>query len=190
MKKWFSFLLVLGTSAAYAANGHGEHEVGPVEVPRVVLYQAINVAILFGGLFYFLKSTVVKHYADRKANYLAAAQKSQAAREQAEKQFVEIKHKLEQLQSGEDESISRAKAEAANLKRSLIKEAQEMVLRIKHEAEELAKIETQKAQVHLREELLKDALEASKTVLTKDIGSADHQKLQNEFINKVQAVNP
>ncbi|HEY8270054.1 MAG TPA: ATP synthase F0 subunit B, partial [Pseudobdellovibrionaceae bacterium] len=174
MKKWFPFLLVLGASAVFAA-GHGEHEAGAIEVPRVVLYQVINVVILFGGLVYFLKGTIVKFYADRKANYLAAARKSQAARTEAEKQFIDIKHKLDQLQSSEDENISRAKAEATDLRHSLIKEAHEMALRIKTEAEQTAKIEIQKAQTHLREQLLKNSLEAAKAVLVKDIGSADHQ---------------
>jgi F-type H+-transporting ATPase subunit b len=189
MKKWFVFLLVLGASCAYAASGHDEHG-GEIHVPKVVLYQAINVVLLFGGLIYFLKATVVKFYADRKAAYLAAAQKSQAAREEAEKQFVDIKHKLSQLESTTDESISRARAEAADMKHSLVKEAQEAAARIKHEAEQTAKLEVQKAQTHLREQLLKDSIAAAKAVLSKDIGSADHQKLQSEFVNKVQAVNP
>lgn len=189
MNKWIPFLLVLGTSAAFASGGE-HHAEGPVEVPKVVLYQAINVAILFGGLFYFLKGTVVKFYTERKSGYLAAAQKSQAAREAAEKQFVDIKHKLDQLEASQDDSLARAKAEANDMKQSLIKEAQEQAARIKNEAEQTAKIEIQKAQTHLREQLLKDSLEAAKAVLSKDIGSADHQKLQSEFVNKVQAVNP
>lgn len=188
MNKWFAFLLVLGASTAYAASG-GEHG-GEVHVPKVVLYQAINVVLLFGGLYYFLKKPVVKFYADRKENYLAAAKKSQTAREEAEKQFVDIKHKLNQLEATTDESISRARAEAVDMKQALIKEAQEAAARIKNEAEQTAKIEIQKAQTHLREQLLKDSIEAAKAVLSKDIGSADHQKLQSEFVNKVQAVNP
>lgn len=190
MKKWFAFLLVLGASAAFAAGGHGEHGDGPVEVPKVVFYQVINVLILFGGLFYFLKGTVVKLYADRKSNYLAAAQKSQSAKELAEKQLAEIKAKLNQLEATQDETISRAKAEANDMKLALVKEAQEIATRIKSEAELTAKLEVQKAQAQLREQLLKESLEAAKAVLSKDIGSADHQKLQSEFVNKVQAVNP
>lgn len=189
MKKWFAFLLVFGASAAFAAGGHGDAG-GEVHVPKSVLYQVINVAILFGGLYYFLKDAIVKFYKDRKASYLAAAQKSQAAREEAEKQFVEIKHKLDQLVATQDETVSRAKAEATDMKQALIKEAQEAAARIKYEAEQTAKIEIQKAQTHLREQLLRDSLEAAKVVLSKDIGSADHQKLQSEFVNKVQAVNP
>jgi len=190
MKKWLALLLVFGTSGALAASGQGEAHGGPVEVPRQVLFQAINVAILFGGLFYILKGSVVKFYRERQANYLVAAEKSKAAREQAELQFVEIKHKIDQLEGTVDETISRARAEAVDMKQAMVKEANEMALKIKRQAEETAKIEVQKAQTHLREQLLKDAIGAAKTVLSKDIGSADHQKLQNDFVTNVQAVNP
>jgi F-type H+-transporting ATPase subunit b len=190
MKKWFAFLILLGTSCAFAAAGHGEHHEGPVEVPKQVLYQAINVFILFAGLIYFLKGAVVKFYKDRQAAYLSAAEKSKAAREAAEQQFVEIKHKIDQLESSADETISRARAEAADMKHALVKDAQEMAIKIKHQAVETAKIEILKAQTHLREQLLKDSLDAAKMVLSKDIGSADHQKLQSDFVTNVQAVNP
>lgn len=178
---------MLVASCVYASSEHGE---GPIEIPRSVLYQTINVLILFGGLFYFLKSTVIKFYSDRKSSFLAAAEKSKSAREQAEKQFVDIKHKIDQLESSTDESLSRARAEAADMRHALAKEAQEMAKKIRHEAQETAKIEILKAQTHLKEQLLKDSLEAAKKILSRDISSADHQNLQTEFVNKVQAVNP
>lgn len=187
MKKWFVFLLIFGCELAYSAGGHGD---GHVEVPKVVLYQVINVMILFGGLFYFLKGTIVKLYAERKANYLSAAKRSQAAKELAEQQLADIQGKLSQLIATQEETISRARAEANDMKKALIKEAQEIAARVKNEAEQTAKIEIQKAQSQLREQLLRESLEAAKAVLSKDIGTADHQKLQSEFVNKVQAVNP
>lgn len=190
MKKWFAFLLICGASYAFAATGAGEHHEGPIEIPKSVIYQTINVLILFGGLFYFLRGTVVKFYRDRQSNFLAAAEKSQAARLAAEKQFAEIKAKIEQLEKTEEESLSRARAEAADMKKALEKEAQEIANRIKQEATETARLETHKAQAQLREQLLSEALQAAKSVLSKDIASTDHQKLQNDFVNNVQAVNP
>ncbi|RYZ85580.1 MAG: hypothetical protein EOP04_15635, partial [Proteobacteria bacterium] len=105
MKKWFAFLLILGTSCAYAATGHGDAH-GPVEIPRQVMFQAINVTILFVGLFFLLRTGVVKFYADRRATYMAAAERSKIAREQAEKQYLEIKNKVDQLESTMDETMS------------------------------------------------------------------------------------
>lgn len=189
MTKWISLLILLAASTVFAASGgHDAH--GPVHVPKAVIYQAINVTILFGGLFYFLRGAIVKFYKDRKAHYLVAAERSKAAREKAEQEYLDIKHKLSQLESTADESYNRAQVEAKNLREQMIKDGQEMAARIKHEAEQTAKIEIQKAQQHLREQLLKDAVKAAKATLTSDIGAADHQKLQGEFVNNVQAVNP
>jgi F-type H+-transporting ATPase subunit b len=189
MKKWILFLTILGAQVAIAATG--EHaESGPVEIPRSVIYQCINVAILFFALVYLLKAAIVKFYADRKANYQAAAERAKAAREKAEQEFLAIQHKLHQLESSAEDSFKSAQAEAQNLRQQMIKDGQEMAARIKHEAEQTAKIEIQKAQQHLREQLLKDAVQAAKSTLSHDIGAAEHQKLQAEFVNNVQAVNP
>ena len=190
MKKWFAFLFIFAASCSYAASGHGEAHDGPVEIPRQVMFQAINVTILFIGLFFLLKAGVVKFYKDRLVTYTAAAEKSKLAREQAEKQYLEIKHKIDQLEGTVDDTMLRARAEAAEMKKSLLSDAKEIADRIQKQAQETAKIEIQKAQTHLREQLLKDSIEAAKMVLSKDIGSADHQKLQNDFVNRVQAVNP
>lgn len=189
MKKWIPFLLLLGANAALAAGGE-HHESGPVEVPRAVLYQLINVVILFAGLTYFLKATIVKFYKDRKAHYMVAAEKSKAAREKAEQEYLDIKHKLQQLEATADDSYNKAQIDAQNLRQQMIKDGEEMAARIKNEAQQTAKIEIQKAQQHLREQLLADAVKAAKSALTSDIAAADHQKLQGDFANNVQAVNP
>lgn len=189
MKKWIPFLLLLAAHAALAAGGEA-HEAGPVEVPKTVIYQVINVVLLFIGLMYFLKAPIVKFYKERRAHYLFAAEKSKAARDRAEKEYLEIKHKLSLLESSENDSYNQAQLEAKNLRQQMMKDAEEMSARIKHEAEETAKIEIQKAQQHLREQLLKDAVQISKEMLASEIGTAEHQKLQGEFVNNVQAVHP
>jgi F-type H+-transporting ATPase subunit b len=189
MKKWIPLLVIFCAHAALAAGG--EHaESGPVEVPRTVLYQTINVIILFGALVYFLKGMIVKFYSDRKAHYLVAAERSKAAREKAEQAYLEIQHKLTQLSATADDSYNKAQADAKILRQQMMKDGEEMALRIKHEAEQTAKIEILKAQQHLREQLLKDAVQAAKSTLTNDIGAADHQKLQSDFVHNVQAVQP
>lgn len=189
MKKFLMIFIVLGASLAYAAHG-GEAETGDVEVPKVVLYQAINVIALFVGLIYILRGKVISFYASRKTNFVAAAEKSKAAQDQAQHELLEIKHRLQQLGDSAEENYMRAKAESVNMRDQMVRGAHELASRLKHEAEQTAKIEIQKAQIHLRDQLLKDSVAAAKIVLSKDIGSNEHQKLQSDFVNKVQAVSP
>ncbi|XGC80855.1 hypothetical protein ACES2L_16140 [Bdellovibrio bacteriovorus] len=179
MKLLLNLFIILAPAAVFAAGGehHGEG------VPKVVIYQLINVTILFAGLIYFTKDSIVSFFSGRKAAYLEAAQKSAFAREQAEKEFVEIKHKLETLENTRAESLKKAETHSAEVKAQILAEAAEVSKRIRQDAELTVKLEVQRAQTELREQLLKDSLEAARIVMTKDLGSNDQQKLQKEFIN-------
>ncbi|KYG68962.1 ATP synthase subunit B [Bdellovibrio bacteriovorus] len=180
MKLLVSLFIITAPALALAAGG-GHHD----GIPSAVMYQAINVAILVAGLIYFTKDGIVSFFSGRKAAYLEAAQKSAFAREQAEKEFVDIKNKLANLDATREESLRKAQAHADDMKKQILDEANEVTKRIRQDAELTAKLEVQRAQNELRNQLLKDSMEAARTVLTKDIGSADQQKLQKDFINHV-----
>lgn len=185
MKLLLNVLILLSPALVMAAGGEhggGHHDAG---VPKVVMYQFINVVILVAGLIYFTKDSAIAFFKDRKAQYLEAAQKSAFAREQAEREFVDIKNKLAQLDSTRAESLNKAQAHADDLKKQILEEAQAVSKRIKEDAQLTAKLEVERAQRDLRTQLLKDSVEAARTVLTKDLSGADQQKLQKDFINHV-----
>lgn len=182
MKLFLNLFVFLVPAFAIAAGG-GEHH--DVEVPKVVIYQAINVAILAVGLIYFTKDAIVQFFSTRASTYIEAAQKSAFAREQAEKEFTEIKSKLAALDSTREESLRKAKAHAEELKTQVMSEASEVTKRIREDAELTAKLEIQRAQKELRAQLLTDSVQAARVVLTKDLGSSDQQKLQKDFINNI-----
>jgi F-type H+-transporting ATPase subunit b len=185
MKSFITTLLVLLPVLAFA-NEHGAvHE---VTVPKVVLFQFINVAILVAGLIYFTKDAAIAFFSSRKSVYLEAAQKSAFAREQAEKEFIDIKHKLANLDATRTDSLNKAQAHAEDMKKQIIDEANQVSKRIRDDAELTAKLEIQRAQKELREQLLQDSLTAARTLLTKDISSTDQQKLQKEFINNIEVM--
>lgn len=184
MKLLVNLLILLAPALVMAAGG--EHGTGhDNHIPKAVIYQVINVVILVGGLIYFTKDGIVQFFSSRKAAYLEAAQKSAFAREQAEKEFVDIKHKLANLDATREESLKKAQVHAEEMKKQILDEAQQVTKRIREDAELTAKLEVLRAQKELREQLLKDSMEAARQVLTKDLGSADQQKLQKEFVDKV-----
>ncbi|UXR65752.1 ATP synthase F0 subunit B [Bdellovibrio bacteriovorus] len=180
MKLILNLMVLLAPVAVLAAGGH--HGEG---IPTAVMYQAINVVILVAGLIYFTKDGIVSFFAGRKTAYLEAAQKSAFAREQAEKEFVDIKSKLANLDQTREENLRKAQTHADDLKKQILDEAADVSKRIQNDAELTVKLEVQRAQKELRSQLLKDSVEAARIVLTKDLGSADQQKLQKDFINNV-----
>jgi F-type H+-transporting ATPase subunit b len=188
MKILINLLIVLAPAVVFASaaeHGAGHHD---IEVPKAVLYQAINISILIIALVYFTKNEIVSFFGSRKTAYLQAAQKAAFAREQAEKEFEDLKNKIASLDKTREEQLGKAQAHADDLKNQIIDEADQVTKRIRAEAELTAKLEIQRAQQQLRHQLLSDSIAAAHNVLSKDIGSADQQKLQKEFINHIEVV--
>lgn len=182
--KLMAILIVLSPVLAFAAGGHGSHD----GIPSTVIYQVINLTILFGGIIYFAKDGIKQFFIDRKAAYLEAAKKSASAREEAEKQFEEMKAKIAHLEATYNSSIAQAKANAAEMKNQMIADANAISKRIKEEAELTVKLEVERAQVQLKQQLLKDSVETARMILAKDVNANDHTVLQSQFTKNIEAV--
>ena len=179
MKLVFFILAFPLVSLAAGAKGDGI----PVST---IIAQVVNLTILFGGIIYFFRGTIKQAFIDRKSHYLAAAQKSAAAREEAEKNLADLKNKIEKLESQKDSDLKKAEHDAVLMKAQILAEAQALSGKIKSEAELTAKVETQKAEGQLKSQLLTESIAAAKMILTKDINSQDHEKLQTEFVKHVE----
>lgn len=183
--------LLFFTSLQVLASGNTHSVSGDHEIPvKVIIYQTINVSILFAGLFYFLKKPVKNFFLEKKTQYILAAEKAQSAKFAAEQENLAIQVKLTKLESTADESIMRARAEAADLKNNLVNEAQLLSQRIKLEAENAAKNEIEKAKNKIREELIIESMKLARTQVKTIVSKEDHRRLQNEFIESINAVQP
>ena len=92
------------------------------------------------------------------------------------------------MSASEADTIAKAKAHAEEIKTQILAESKEVSARIRSEAALTAQLETKKAQRELREQLLKDSVDAARMVLSKDINSNDHQKLQSDFVKSIEVV--
>lgn len=185
MKTFGFFLLAILPSAALAAGAKGEGI--PVQT---IIAQVVNLTILFGALIYFFRGNIKQAFIDRKSLYLAAAQKSAAAREEAEKHLSDLKSKIEKLETQKDSELKKAEHDAVLMKAQILAEAQSLSAKIRAEAELTAKVETAKAEAQLKSHLLTESIAAAKMILAKDINSQDHEKLQTEFVKHVQGAQP
>lgn len=183
-----TLILMLVAGAARAAEHGEEHAAG---IPtHTVLWQCFNLFFVILILYFILRKSLPEIFHQRQAGYVASAKKADEAKLEAEKQFLDVKHKLQHLTDSYDESVSRAQAEAADLRKQLISEAQDQARRIKDEAEVTIKIEAQKAQRELHDTFVKESIGMARSALSKDIASTDHQKLQTDFTKNIEAVHP
>lgn len=186
-----SLLMFSGIALAEThGGGHGAaHDEGlSREQLKTIIYQAINVSAIVVGLIYFLKASARQFFSAKKAAYVSAAEKTQSARKNAEEEHQQIKVQLNKLVSTADESLSRAKAEAADMKTQMIAEAQAMSKRIREEAALTVKFEVEKAKTQLRDQLMKESFAIAEAQMTSKVSNEDHARLQGEFINNIQAV--
>jgi F-type H+-transporting ATPase subunit b len=178
----FLFPVVLFAAEHGESHGLDAHQV------KTIIYQSINVSILFIGLIYFLRKPTREFFQTKRSAFVASAEKAQKMREEAEQQRLEIQVRLAKLQSTADESIARARAEAADYKNALIAEAKEVSKRIKKEAEETAALEVERAKNRLREQMIKEATLLATQQLETKLTNDDQRRLQGEFIENIQAV--
>lgn len=185
MKALYFALILLTSVVALAASpgGHG----GAHGIPaKLVTYQTLNVLLLVGGLIYFLRTPLRKYFKEKRADFLSAAQKAETARKQAEEQRAQIQSRLSKLETTADESIQRAKAEAADMKKALVAEAEVLSKRIREEAQEAARLEVQKAKNELRMAIIQDSLGIARTQLATKVTAEDHKRLQSDFLSHIQ----
>ena len=181
MRNTFFIFSLLMTSVALGAGGDG--------VPtKMITYQAINVFLMIAGLIYFLRGPIRTHFLQRRSTFLSAAQKAEAVRAAAEQEQQGIQVRLSKLESTADESVARARAEAADMKKQLISEAESISKRIRSEAELAAHLEVEKAKNQLREMLINESLKVARGEINQKVTAADHQRLQSDFINHIQVV--
>lgn len=149
---------------------------------------AFNVALLFGAIIYFAKTPVKNFFANKKASFLAQAEKSQAARLAAEKARQDIQNKLNHLEATAAESVARARVEAQDLKRQLIAEAESSAVRLKNEAKSAAQAEIQKAKESIRAALISESIKAARKKIQSEVSAEDQARLESKFLSNIQAV--
>jgi F-type H+-transporting ATPase subunit b len=171
--------------AASLAAGSG----GPSDgIPVDVLYQAINFALFVGLGFFFLRKPVSSYFSSREQAFKQALVRAQAAREEAEQRKTEIQMRLSKLQATADDSIEKARAEAAELRSRIVLDAADLAKKLREDAEATANAEIERAKRELREDVLAQAVALSRKVLDEKMAEQDQKRLQTEFVDKIQVV--
>lgn len=186
-------LIILTTVTGFAAehgggegHGHGEAKLDE-ETVRTIMYQAINVGVIVVGLVYYLRKPVREFFAQKHKTFVAAAEKAMTAQKKAEEEYAQIKIQLAKLETTTQESVARAKAEAADLRNSLVAEAHSLSKRIHEEGQTTAILEIEKAKRALRQEMINEATKLAQTQIQSAVSSEDHVRLNKEFIQNIEA---
>lgn len=182
------FLTSITTVAIASSGGEGGHGHGGIPWSTIV-FQLVNLIVIIGGLYYYLKKPISDYFENRKNSYILAASRAQQIKEEAEKRHEEIRSRLTKLESTASDSVEKAKADAEAYRVKLLNDGKEIASKIKEEAQKTVEIEVQQGIIHLKEEIISLAIQGAREVLQKEIKSNDQERLQDEFSKKIQAAN-
>lgn len=169
------YLILQIAFASSAGHGGGHHDEG---IPTVVWYQAINVSLFFGLLFWFSKDKVRAVFQQRLADFNRLAQETEKARKDLENKKSDLQRRASELSKNSQQSLSEAKAQAQKMYLEEVEKSKKQAVKIEQDVETQIQTEQQK----LIEKLRLDALEMSVGSAEKDISHMDANTQQK--INK------
>ena len=178
----FASIVVLAS-----AETGGEHEI--IVIPlREIGWQALNLGILLGVLFYFAKDSVVEAFANRKKQFIEQSEKTKSALKNAELALADVKAKLQTLESGEKAAFDKAKLESSLLKATIIKDSEAQALKLKADAQMVLGAELDKAKAEISAMIFSGAVAAT-TKNISDKGQQVSKDSESEFLRQMGQVN-
>ncbi|MGE3973101.1 MAG: hypothetical protein AB7F59_01095 [Bdellovibrionales bacterium] len=187
MRSPLSLFALLFSEVVFAAGG-GQHAPVPTEVPRVVLFQALNLGILLLILGYIVVPKVKAHFQARRDEYFKTVREMEALKIQAEKQRQDLKERLHRLQSTANESFEKSKKDAVVLQAKLIEESREQAEKMKSEATKTISAEAYRAVQALRSEVIANSIQQAREKIQSQIKEVDQKRLQKEFAEKIRVL--
>jgi F-type H+-transporting ATPase subunit b len=177
------FLVCLGSGVAQAS---GAEHASDENALKDVLFQALNLAILLGVLFYFGRKPISEFFASRRVGIATELTEAADLLRQAEERNTELQRRLSDLDAEvdgiRDEAGRRAEQEAARI----LADARAAADRIQHDAKAAVAQELRRAQDTLRDEAADLAIELAAQKLSEQVADADRDRLVDEFITRIE----
>jgi len=107
------------------------------------------------------------------------------ARQMAERNVADYQKKLEEIRAEHENAMARARAEAEEIRRRILEQADIAAAAILGRAGDQIDMETEQARQKLRKETTLLTLAAAEDLLKKNMGPADHKALLDEYISRM-----
>jgi F-type H+-transporting ATPase subunit b len=172
--------LILSAPAALAADdahGGGGNE---------MMWQAVNLALVLGVLFYFGRKPVVSYFADRRDQINNDLESAASLLSEAEVRNSEIQRRLVDLDSQLEDIRETTRRRAEEESERILAEAHATASRIQSDAAAAAEQELTRAGRVLRAEAAELALELAGSILREQVTDSDRDRLVDEFITRVE----
>ena len=153
--------------------------------PWTLIAQLLNLFIQVMLIKKFLFKPIREVLAKRKALADAELADAAKAKEEAEALKSEYEESMKQARDKANDILNTAQKSASQQSEEIIREANAQAVSIKAKAERDIEQERRKAVNEIKDEIGDMAMEIAGKVIGREINSSDHEKLIDEFINKV-----
>jgi len=154
-------------------------------VPWTLIAQLLNLFITVLVMKKFLFKPIREVLQKRKAMADAEIADATKAKEGAESLKNEYEASMKTARDKANEIVATAQKSAAQQSEEIIKEANAQAVSIKAKAEKDIAQERRKAVNEIKDEIGDMAMEIAGKVIERELKASDHEKLIDEFINKV-----
>jgi F0F1-type ATP synthase membrane subunit b/b' len=173
--------LIFFTPYVQGASGWDDHST------HLFYFQFLNVFVLFGTLVYFLKNAARDFFKVRAEEYHSEALKAQMLLKQAQDQLNELQSNLTRVETTWSESLSRAEAEAVEMRSRLSKQAEDQAFRMVEDAKKAMLVEQTSLSQKRVEDLIVSVREQVEQKLQTDLSPQDHESLQKNFNHSLES---
>lgn len=195
-KYYFSILLltmvlVLGFATFCMASGGGEL---PIEAPAghtpafgnlyVIGWSAVNFFILLALLYKFAYGPIFKMLDERSATIDGSLKHAEEVRVEIDALKVDAQSNLVESRKEAQEIVARATKAAEEAKNEILSKAQADAANVKAKATAEIEAATDKAKAELKDTAATLALLAAEKVLNRAITEEDHKKMVKDFVNE------
>jgi F-type H+-transporting ATPase subunit b len=178
------------TSLALASGGgeaaaHGEaHGITPAKISDFI-WRTVNFLVFAGILIYLVYKPAKQFFAQRATDIGETFEELETKRAEAEAALVAAQERLAQVDAEREKLMEQFLAEGEAEKAKIIQKAEMVAARIKEMAALSIEQETKKAAQELRKEVAEQATQMAEELIRKEITSTDHNKLVEEYLQKV-----
>lgn len=175
-------ILLLAAPALASSEGAG-HE--PSLDGRLIFWKGLNVAILFGVLFHFLKKPVAEIFVSRRRKIAEDLAEARAARDEASRKLAEVEQKISAADAEVSALMKKAEEEATAERELILKAAHDEAARIKDLAQDEIRRATDLARRELAAHAAELATERARELLKDQIRPEDRARLLSTYLAKL-----
>jgi F-type H+-transporting ATPase subunit b len=179
------FNLLIDFANASSSGHGGGHDEG---IPTIVYYQAINVSIFIGILYWFGKDKVREFFSARLSEFHRLALETEQARKNLEHKKLDLVRRSQQLQATSAQSLVEAKSEAEKMYLGEIEKSKQQAQKVAKDVEAQILTEQQKMIETLRQEALEMSVASAEQQL-KGLDSGEKQKVAQNVQKRIEGAS-